>query len=119
MSPYADYRDAADYIDRTIATVRNHIDADNCWTEWANLFATEIEALRAECAAAEARAEKARRVIEAARPLATWAMRETNYDATRDMTEGWNPMFPDLVEAIAAFDALAAASSPGEEETDG
>lgn len=38
----------ADYIDRTIATVRNHRDADNCWPQWANAFADEIEKLRAE-----------------------------------------------------------------------
>jgi hypothetical protein len=37
-----------DYIDRTIATVRNHRDADNCWPQWANIFADEIEALRAD-----------------------------------------------------------------------
>ncbi len=36
-----------DYIDRTIATVRNHRDADNCWPQWANIFADEIERLRA------------------------------------------------------------------------
>jgi hypothetical protein len=42
-----------DYIDRTIATVRQHIDADNCWPQWANIFATEIEALRVELAEAK------------------------------------------------------------------
>ena len=40
--------DERDYIDRTIATVRNHRDADNCWPQWANIFADEIERLRAE-----------------------------------------------------------------------
>jgi hypothetical protein len=34
-----------DYIERTIATVRNHREADNCWPQWANIFADEIEAL--------------------------------------------------------------------------
>src|SRR5262252_7638550 len=27
------------YLERTIATVRNHRDADNCWPQWANIFA--------------------------------------------------------------------------------
>lgn len=35
-----------DYIERTIATVRNHQGADNCWPQWANIFADEIERLR-------------------------------------------------------------------------
>jgi hypothetical protein len=34
-----------DYLERTIATVRNHRDADNCWPQWANIFADEIERL--------------------------------------------------------------------------
>jgi hypothetical protein len=37
-----------DYIARTIATVRNHKDADNCWPQWANIFADQIESLEAE-----------------------------------------------------------------------
>ena len=32
-----------DYLERTIATVRNHRGADNCWPQWANIFADEIE----------------------------------------------------------------------------
>jgi hypothetical protein len=44
----SDHRSSADYIDRTIATVRNHRDADNCWPQWANIFADEIEDLRAD-----------------------------------------------------------------------
>jgi hypothetical protein len=44
-----------DYIDRTIATVRNHRDADNCWPQWANIFADEIERLREQLEAVEAR----------------------------------------------------------------
>lgn len=32
-----------DYLERTIATVRNHRDAENCWPSWANIFANEIE----------------------------------------------------------------------------
>jgi hypothetical protein len=31
------------YLERTIATVRNHRDADNCWPQWANILADEIE----------------------------------------------------------------------------
>jgi len=34
-----------DYLERTIATVRNHRNADNCWPQWANIFADEIERL--------------------------------------------------------------------------
>jgi arylsulfatase A-like enzyme len=37
-----------DYIARTIATVRIHKDADNCWPQWANIFADQIESLEAE-----------------------------------------------------------------------
>lgn len=33
------------YLERTIETVRNHRDADNCWPSWANIFADEIERL--------------------------------------------------------------------------
>lgn len=41
-----------DYLERTIATVRNHRDAENCWPSWANIFADEIERLwRIEAAA--------------------------------------------------------------------
>lgn len=43
-----------DYLERTIATVRNHRGADNCWPQWANIFADEIERLwQVESAAAE------------------------------------------------------------------
>ena len=45
------HRSSADYIDRTIATIRNHRDADNCWPQWANILADEIEDLRAELVA--------------------------------------------------------------------
>jgi hypothetical protein len=34
-----------DYLERTIATVRNHRGAENCWPQWANIFADEIERL--------------------------------------------------------------------------
>lgn len=37
-----------DYITRTIETVRKHRDAENCWPQWANVFANEIERLREE-----------------------------------------------------------------------
>lgn len=33
-----------DYIARTIETVRNHRNAGNCWPQWANIFADQIEA---------------------------------------------------------------------------
>jgi hypothetical protein len=34
-----------DYLERTIATIRIHRDADNCWPQWANILADEIERL--------------------------------------------------------------------------
>lgn len=34
-----------DYLETTIATVRQHAGADNCWPQWANIFADEIERL--------------------------------------------------------------------------
>lgn len=34
-----------DYLTRTIATVRNHVDAESCWPQWANIFADELERL--------------------------------------------------------------------------
>lgn len=49
--PHAAYRSEyheRDYIERTIETVRNHQHADNCWPQWANIFADEIERLWAE-----------------------------------------------------------------------
>lgn len=38
-------RHERDYLERTIETVRNHHTADNCWPQWANIFADEIEHL--------------------------------------------------------------------------
>lgn len=43
-----------DYLERTIATVRNHRAADNCWPQWANIFADEIERLWDQIDAADA-----------------------------------------------------------------
>jgi hypothetical protein len=58
-------RDAErDYIARTIATVRNHKDADNCWPQWANHFADEIERLDAELEQAERERDEARAKVE-------------------------------------------------------
>jgi hypothetical protein len=34
-----------DYLEKTIETVRQHAEADNCWPQWANIFADEIERL--------------------------------------------------------------------------
>ncbi len=48
-----------DYIARTIATVRNHKDADNCWPQWANAFADEIERLDAALEQAERERDEA------------------------------------------------------------
>lgn len=49
MSSISDHRKSTiaerDYLERTIATVRQHEDADNSWPQWANIFADEIERL--------------------------------------------------------------------------
>ena len=58
-----------DYIERTIATVRNHRGADNCWPQWANIFADEIESLWARVEAAE---EILRRATAPRRPDGTY-----------------------------------------------
>lgn len=52
-----------DYLERTIATVRNHREADNCWPQWANIFADEIERLWS----VEADRDRLREIEEAAR----------------------------------------------------
>jgi hypothetical protein len=49
-----------DYIARTIETVRNHKDADNCWPQWANIFADQIESLEAELERVTAALQEAR-----------------------------------------------------------
>lgn len=36
-------RETFDYLTRTIETIRNHRDADNCWPQWANRLADEVE----------------------------------------------------------------------------
>lgn len=48
------HRSEPDYIDRTIESVRNfqHV-KDNCWPQWANIFADEIEDLRFDLAHAQ------------------------------------------------------------------
>ena len=56
-------RHERDYLERTIETVRNHRDADNCWPQWANIFADEIERLWAE-------RDELRTALEAMRTLA-------------------------------------------------
>ena len=35
-----------DYIERVIATVRNHRDSENSWPQWANVLADEVEKLQ-------------------------------------------------------------------------
>ena len=57
MTPYQRHPER-DYIARTIATVRNHKDADNCWPQWANVLADEIERLDAELKEARERIEE-------------------------------------------------------------
>src|SRR5690242_19301884 len=53
-----------DYLERTILTVRNHRGADNCWPQWANIFADEIERLWKVEDAAERRARTAADALE-------------------------------------------------------
>lgn len=56
-------RHERDYLERTIETVRNHRNADNCWPSWANIFADEIERLWDEVERYElARHEDAQRI---------------------------------------------------------
>jgi hypothetical protein len=57
-------RHEADYIARTIATVRNHKDADNCWPQWANIFADHIEHQAAALAVVEREREAFRERLE-------------------------------------------------------
>jgi hypothetical protein len=54
-----------DYIARTIETVRNHKDADNCWPQWANIFADQIESLEAELERVTAALREARHLLGA------------------------------------------------------
>jgi hypothetical protein len=54
-------RHERDYIERTIETVRNHRDADNCWPQWANFFADEIEDCWAELERVENERDEARK----------------------------------------------------------
>lgn len=49
-----------DYIERTIATVRNHRGADNCWPQWANVLADEIESCWADLEQATRERDEAR-----------------------------------------------------------
>lgn len=84
------HRSEADYIDRTIATVRNHRGADNCWPQWANIFADEIEALRAD------RDALAARVAELEAKLAST---EADYQA----------MYEQAADAVARVEELEAA----------
>lgn len=59
----SEHRSSADYIDRTIETVRVHRSSENSWPQWANLFADEIEDLRADLARAVYLAEHLHQMI--------------------------------------------------------
>jgi hypothetical protein len=48
-----------DYLTRTIATIRNHRQADNCWPQWANLLSDEVERMWAALAGSPDGEEKA------------------------------------------------------------
>ncbi len=62
-----------DYIARTIATIRNHRDADNCWPQWANALADEIERLDVLHMRADAMTETKRELLaDALRRYTTW-----------------------------------------------
>ena len=94
--PDAD-RSSADYIDRTIATVRNHRDADNCWPQWANLFADEIEYLRKDVARAVYLGEHLHQMI----PREVW----------RDHGAEWMGQYEGDYHAEQVRDELAALGS--------
>lgn len=65
-----------DYLERTIETVRNHRDAENCWPSWANVFADEIERLWS----LEEQKEAADRVLAVADQLAEWCRVTTSVE---------------------------------------
>ncbi len=76
-----------DYIARTIATVRNHKDAENCWPQWANAFADEIERL-------DAALEQAERERDA------FATVDVERESARQQAEARLASVPALVEAL-------------------
>jgi hypothetical protein len=72
-----------DYIARTIETVRNHKDADNCWPQWANIFADQIESLEAELERVTAAAASVEKTLDDYLRLGISPSREMWY-AARD-----------------------------------
>ncbi len=86
-----------DYIGRTIATIRNHRDAENCWPQWANALADEIERL-------DAALEQAERDVVAAREAAHHLTEALNHDSAR------LAKVPALVEALREWDERTAAA---------
>jgi hypothetical protein len=97
-----------DYIERTIATVRNHREAENCWPQWANIFADEIEACWADLVEARAVAERTREALRAAREGIV-ALHQA----------GWDNLRRDIAtEALRTIDDfLAAVPDPEEDAT--
>ncbi len=95
-------RDAErDYIARTIATIRNHRDADNCWPQWANKLADEIERLDAELEQAERERDEAQRAVIEMPDRAAAAEREEQFQRMRaEQAEARLAKVPALVEAL-------------------
>jgi hypothetical protein len=87
-------RHEADYIARTIETVRNHKDADNCWPQWANIFADQIE----DQAAALAVVERERDMLREYETCADWYIRCLEDVQDRRPVRG-------LAEAKAGYDS--------------
>jgi hypothetical protein len=85
------------YLERTIATVRNHREADNCWPQWANIFADEIERLW------ECEAERDR-LLEQARE----DYRKIN--RLREALRGYHDLAPRIAEYLNEIGAALAYS---------
>lgn len=96
----------SDYIDRTIATVRLHVDEkDNCWPQWANIFADEIEDLRARLAAIEAELVLTYAEFSYVYECARLRLKPRWYELETDAKEEW------LADARVQVDALLAVPS--------
>ena len=108
-----------DYIARTIATVRNHKHADNCWPQWANIFADEIEGLWAERDAALAVVSQLQDVCRESRELAVSVMDKDIGDVSEEARTLLGLINRTLGDLPTADDVAGILSvSPGSEETE-
>lgn len=105
-------RHERDYLETTIATVRQHRNADNCWPQWANIFADEIEAL---WKIEDARAAEDAALISGAAEGATESLRGYLEEIKRLASDPW------ASEAVALRACLLAAYEglglPGPEDS--